>query len=71
MLESTINALANRKRANPPLDEVLNKIAKYFKIKPEYFYEYRLKILLEFIDSNREFLDHCLRQSKKYKKELP
>ena len=67
MLESTINALANRKRANPPSDEVLNKIAKYFKIKPEYFYEYRLKKLLEYIDSNREFLDDCLKQSRKYK----
>ena len=68
ILESTINALANRKRAKPPSDEVLKKISNYFKVKPEYFYEYRLKKLLEFIDSNREFLDHCLRHSKKYKK---
>lgn len=68
ILESTINALANRKRARPPSDEVLNKIAKYFKIKPEYFYEYRLKKMLKFTDENREFLDDCLKQSKKYKK---
>lgn len=68
ILESTINALVNRKRANPPSDEIINKIAKYFKIKPEYFYEYRLKKLLEYIDSNREFLDDCLKQARKYKK---
>ena len=68
ILESTINALVNRKRAKPPSDKVIKKISDYFKVKPEYFYEYRLKKLLEYIDSNREFLDDCLRQSKKYNK---
>jgi len=68
MLVSTINALVNRKRATPPSDEVIKKIAKFFDVKPEYFYEYRLKKLLEYIDSNREFLDDCIKQSKKYNK---
>ncbi len=49
----------------------LKKIADFFHITPEYFYEYRLKKLLDYIDNNREFLDHCLRQSKKYNKDLP
>ncbi len=67
ILEASINALANRLRAKPPADEVIKKIADFY-ITPDYFYEYRLKKLLEFIDGNREFLDDCLRQSKKYKK---
>ena len=69
ILESTLNALVNRKRSKPPTDKVIKKIADYFQVKSEYFYEYRLKQLLQYIDSNREFLDDCLKQSKKYKKE--
>ena len=68
IVESTINALVNRKRANPPSDEMIKKIAKFFSVKPDYFYEYRLKQLIDFINSNREFLDLCLKHSKKYKK---
>ena len=66
ILESTINALVNRKRANPPSNVVIKKIADFFKVKPQYFYEYRLRQLLEYIDNNREFLDYCLKQSKNY-----
>lgn len=68
IVESSINALANRRRSNPPSEIILKKIANFFEIKPEYFYEYRLKQLLEYIDSNREFLDDCLKQTRKYKK---
>lgn len=68
ILESTINALVNRKRANPPSNLVIKKISDFFKVKPQYFYEYRLRQLLEYIDSNREFLDYCLKQINKYKK---
>lgn len=69
ILEATINALANRRRANPPTDEVIKKIADFFHVTPDYFYEYRLKKLLNYIDKNRDFLDYSLKQTKKYKKE--
>ena len=71
VLESTINALVNRKRSRPPTDKVIKKIADYFNVKPEYFYEYRLKQLLHYIDNNREFMDDCLKQSKKNEKYSP
>ena len=71
ILEATINALANRRRANPPTKETIDKIAKFFHVTPDYFYEWRLKKLLEFMNEKREFVDYCIRQSKKYKKELP
>ena len=66
ILEATINALANRRRANPPSDEVIKKIAECFNVKPDYFYEWRLKRHMEFIDNNRQFLDRCEQESKKY-----
>ncbi len=69
ILEATINALANRRRANPPSDEVIKKISDFFHVTPDYFYEHRLNKLLCYINNNREFLDYCLKQSKKYKKE--
>ncbi len=58
ILEATINALANRRRANPPTKEVLKKIADFFHVTPDFFYEYRLKKLLDYIDNNREFLEY-------------
>lgn len=69
ILEDTVNAPANRCRVNPPSDEVLKKIADYFHVIPDYFYEYRLQKLQKYIDENREFLDECLKQSKKFKKD--
>jgi len=69
ILESTLNALANRRRAHPPSDEIIKKISTFFKISPDYFYEYRLSRLLKIIDKNRDFLDYCLKQTASYKKE--
>jgi len=59
--------LPNRRRKSPIPKKILTGIAKIFRVKPSYFYEYRLYELLDFIDNNRRFLDHCLRQAKKYK----
>lgn len=59
ILEATINALANRRRANPPTDEVIKKVADCFNVRVEYFYEWRLKRFLEYVNENRDFLDHC------------
>ena len=68
ILEATVNALANRRRANPPKEEVMKKLADLFNVEPDYFYENRLNRLLEIMDKDREFVDYCLRQSKKFKK---
>ena len=50
--------LTHMRKSSPPKDEVIEKIAAFFHVEPEYFYEYRLKKCLEFLDDNREFLDH-------------
>lgn len=77
ILEATVTALANRRRANAPDDEIMIKIAEAFNVKPEYFYDWRLKRFLEFVNENRDFLDHCEKIRKGYtpppqsKKETP
>jgi len=60
--------LPNRRRKSPVPKKMLIKLAEVFRVKPSYFYEFRLQELLEFIDNNRRFLDYCIRQSKKFKK---
>jgi hypothetical protein len=40
MVEHTVKALVNRKRAKPHSYEVIKIIAKIFNVKPEYFYDY-------------------------------
>jgi transcriptional regulator with XRE-family HTH domain len=66
ILEATVNALANRRRANPPEDDIMAKIADCFNLTPDYFYEWRLKRFLEFLDENREFLDTCIKMARGY-----
>lgn len=63
--QSYLWGLANRRRANMPKEELIEKIADYFHLSPSYFYEWRLRKFLDFINENREFLDHCLRQAKR------
>ena len=57
--------LVHMRRSTLPKDDIMKKIAEYFNRDPSYFYEWRLKRFLEFIDNNRDFLDHCLRQAKR------
>lgn len=66
--QSYLWGLANRRKANLPKDELMTKIAGYFHVPEEYFHEWRLKRMLEFINANREFLDHCEKESRKFKK---
>ena len=63
--QSYLWGLAHMRKANLPKYELIEKIANYFHVQPDYFYEYRLKRMLEFLDKNREFLDHCEKESKK------
>ncbi|MBA7582270.1 hypothetical protein ES708_24198 [subsurface metagenome] len=60
--------LPNRRRRSPIPRKYLINLAGIFRVKPIYFYEFRLQELLEFIDRNRRFIDYCIRQSKKFKK---
>lgn len=75
ILEATVTALANRRRANPPNDETIKAIAEVFNVRPDYFYEWRFKRFLEFLNEHRDFLDHCEKVKKGYvpmtKKEEP
>lgn len=66
LLEATVNALINRRRANPPEDEVMKKIADCFNVPPQYFYEWRLKRFLEYLNNNRELLDDCEKTMRKF-----
>lgn len=61
--------LPNRRRASFVSMDMIEKIAKIFQVKPEYFYEYRLQKLLKYIDKDRKFLDTCEYQIRKRKKE--
>ena len=61
------------KRKNlAPKDENIEKIAKALGVEPEYFFEYRLRRLVDFINENRkylnEFLDHVEIKEKKIQK---
>lgn len=69
--QSYLWGLANRRKANLPKDELMEKIAGYFHVSTEFFYEWRLKRMLEFINDNREYLDHCEKESKKFGKDFP
>ncbi len=66
--KSFLSDIANNK-VLPPKDEFIEKIARALGVEPEYFFEYRKRRLSEFCEENRGFLDICLEQSKKYKKE--
>jgi len=63
--QSYVYGICNRRTRNLPKDSVVEEFANFFHVPPTYFYEYRLRRLLNFINENREFLDHCLRQAKR------
>lgn len=65
MNPSTLQRMAKTRAVKLPDYDVMEKVAKYFHLVPHFFYEYRLRRLLDFIDENRKFLDHCLRQAKR------
>jgi len=46
------------KKVLPPKDEFIEKIARALGVEPEYFFEYRLRRLNDYINENRDFLDH-------------
>jgi len=52
----------------PPKDEFMEKIAKALGVDPDYFFEYRLRRLNDFINKNRDFLSYCIKGSLNYQK---
>jgi len=66
--QSFVYSICNRRVKSLPKDDVIKEFADYFNVDLSYFYEYRLKGLLEFIDKNREFLDHCEKEQHKWLK---
>lgn len=68
--QSYVYGICTRRKRQMPTDEQMQEFADFFHVQIEYFYEYRLKRMLEFINKNREFLDHCEKETKKFKKGL-
>jgi transcriptional regulator with XRE-family HTH domain len=68
--QSYLYHIINRRKASAPKDDIIKKIAEFFHVPPSYFYEYRLRRLLDFLNNNREYLDHCLRQAKRLDKKV-
>lgn len=53
-----------------PKDEFIERIAIVFGVEPDYFFEYRLRRLTEFIRENRDFLDECIERKLEYEKKV-
>ena len=49
------------KKVLPPKDKFVKVIAKSLNVEPEYFFEYRLRKLINLLKDNREYLDLFLR----------
>ena len=65
---SYVYHIINRRMKTLPSNELVEKIAKFFNLEPEYFYEYRLRKMLELVDKNREYLDYCQKEFDKWSK---
>ena len=65
---SYVYHMINRRTKSAPSDEILTKVANFFGLEPEYFFEFRLRKMLAFIEDNREFLDHCEKEKSKWSK---
>ena len=66
---SYVYHMINRRTKNAPSNEIIEKVANYFTLEPEYFFEYRLRKMLDYVKKDRKFLDHCERALRKYELE--
>jgi len=64
--QSYVYGICTRRKRLLPTEDQVKEFADYFHVLPEYFYEYRLKKMLDYVDKNREFLDHCEKTKKNY-----
>lgn len=54
---SYIYYIVNRKVKSPPKTEIIIKFANFFGVPPEYFFEYRVKLIIDRINSHPEELE--------------
>jgi transcriptional regulator with XRE-family HTH domain len=66
--QSYVYGICTRRKRLMPSYEQMKEFSDFFHLSENYFYEFRLKRMLEFLNANREFLDHCEKEAKKYKK---
>lgn len=66
--KGNIYAMINRRKASAPDNRIIEYFAEFFGIMPEYFYEYRLRKMLDLVDKNREYLDYCQKEFDKWLK---
>jgi len=66
--QSYVYGICTRRKRLMPSYEQMKEFSDFFHVPEDYFYEYRLRRILEFLDKNREFLDHCEKESRKFKK---
>jgi len=64
--KSFLSDISNNK-VLPPKDEFIKKIAQAFKVDPNYFFEYRIRRLIEFINENRDFLQYYINCKSDYR----
>jgi len=70
--QSYVYGICVRRKRQMPTYEQMKEFSNYFHVEEAYFYEYRLRKMLEFVDKNREFLDYCEKEKNKWlKKEHP
>ena len=67
--QSYVYGICTRRTRNLPKYEVMEDFAKFFHVSPTYFYEYRLRKAIDYINKNRKFLDVVERAIKKHKSE--
>lgn len=67
MNPSTLQRMAKTRAVKLPDYDVMEKVAKYFHLDPEFFYEYRLRKVLDYIDENRKFLNVVERAKRNYR----
>lgn len=64
---STLQRMAKIRAVKLPEYKIMEKVAKFFHVSPTFFYEYRLRKVIDYINNNRKFLDTVERAMKKYK----
>ncbi len=69
--QSYVYGICTRRKRLMPSYEQMKEFSDFFHVTENYFYEYRLRKHLEFLDKNREYLDYCEKESRKFKKGLP
>lgn len=64
---STLQRIAKTRAVDLPKYEIMEKVAKFFHLGPTFFYEYRLRKVLDYIDNNRKFLNIVERAMRKHR----